>query len=154
MGPHLTASDVIAATRGVLLDNSAWARLSARKLDQDRLREIATAVGSGLIHVCLPFLLEAGYSARNARDHDELIDELSALPRVWVTERVEERALQAQQQLAKARHHRMPPVDLLIAALADVHELDVLHYDPDFDLLGAHTDLDFGSVWLAPKGSL
>jgi predicted nucleic acid-binding protein len=138
----------------MLLDNSAWSRLTARKLDQDRLREIATAAANGLIHVCLPFLLEAGYSARNAHDHDDLVDELLALPRVWVTERVEERALQAQQQLARTGHHRMPPVDLLIAALADVHQLDVLHYDADFDLLGVHTDLTFGSVWLAPKGSL
>jgi predicted nucleic acid-binding protein len=47
---------------------------------------------------------------------------LLTLPRVWITERVEERALGAQAQLARARHHRMPPADVLIAALADVHE--------------------------------
>jgi len=138
----------------MLLDNSAWSRLTAARLDPDRLREIAGAVENGLVHVCLPFLLEAGYSARNARDHDALIDELLALPRAWVTEEVEDRALDAQQQLARAGHHRLPPVDVLIAALADVHELDVLHYDADFDLIGAHTDLDYGSVWLAPRGSL
>jgi predicted nucleic acid-binding protein len=79
---------------------------------------------------------------------------LLALPRVWITERVEERALQAQKQLARVGHHRLPPVDVLIAALADVHELDVLHYDADFDVIATLTDLDFGSVWLAPKGSL
>jgi predicted nucleic acid-binding protein len=141
-------------TSAALLDNSAWSRFAARTLSQDRLSEIADAVASGLVHVCLPFLLEAGYSARNARDHGTLLDELLALPRVWITERVEERALQAQQRLARVGHHRLPPVDVLIAALADVHELDVLHYDADFDVIATLTDLDFGSVWLAPKGSL
>jgi len=138
----------------MLLDNSAWSRFPARTLSQDRLKEIANAVASGLVHVCLPFLLEAGYSARNSRDHDTLLDELLALPRVWITERVEQRALQTQKQLARAGHHRLPPVDVLIAALAEVHELDVLHYDADFDVIATLTDLDFGSVWLAPKGSL
>jgi hypothetical protein len=35
---------------------------------------IVASAATGLIHVCLPFLLEAGYSVRNARDHDALID--------------------------------------------------------------------------------
>lgn len=144
----------LTSTRGMLLDNSAWSRLASARLDPDKLHEIAAAVENGLVHVCLPFLLEAGYSARNARDHDALIEELLALPRAWVTEEVEDRALDAQRQLARAAHHRMPPVDVLIAALADVHELDVLHYDADYDLIRTHTDLSFGSVWLAPRGSL
>jgi predicted nucleic acid-binding protein len=60
----------------------------------------------------------------------------------------------AQRQLARVGHHRLPPVDLLVAAIADRHGLGVLHYDRDYDLLAEKTDLDVGSVWLAPAGSL
>ena len=48
----------------------------------------------------------------------------------------------------------MPPVDILMASLADHHQLGILHYDRDYDLLGARTDLHFRSVWLARRGSL
>jgi hypothetical protein len=41
-----------------------------------------------------------------------------------------------------------------VAALADRYELGVLHYDRDYDLLAEKTDLEFGSVWLAPAGTL
>ena len=51
-------------------------------------------------------------------------------------------------------HHRLPPVDLIIAALADRHELGVLHYDHDYDLIADKTDLAFDSVWLADRGTL
>jgi hypothetical protein len=43
---------------------------------------------------------------------------------------------------------------VLIAALADRHGVGVLHYDHDYDLIVAKTDLNFQSVWLAPAGAL
>lgn len=141
-------------TDTLLLDNSAWARLGDPALGNDRLTELADALEAGRIVTCLPFLLEAGYSAHGARDHDELLAELLALPRFSIDEPVERRALDAQRQLARAGHHRLPPVDLLVAALADRHELGVLHYDRDYDLLAEKTDLDFASVWLAPVGTI
>ena len=77
-----------------------------------------------------------------------------ALPRFPVDHDVEQRALDAQRQLARVGHHRLPPVDLLVAAVADRHGLGVLHYDGDYDVLAEKTDLTFDSVWLAPRGSL
>jgi predicted nucleic acid-binding protein len=141
-------------TETLLLDNSAWARLADPALSDDRLRDLADALEAGRIATCLPFLLEAGYSARSARDYDELLIELLALPPVRIDEGIEQRALDAQRQLARIGHHRLPPVDLLVAAIADRHRLGVLHYDRDYDLLAEKTDLDFGSVWLAPAGTL
>ena len=138
----------------LLLDNSAWARLSVQALDDVRVREIADALEEGRIGVCLPFLLEAGYSARSASDHDELMGELTALPMLAIDTHVERRALDAQRQLARAGHHRLPPVDLLVAALADRHGVGVLHYDRDYDTVAAKTDLRFASVWLAARGTL
>ena len=141
-------------TETLLLDNSAWARLGDPALSDDRVTEIADALEAGRIATCLPFLLEAGYSARTARDHDELLAQLLALPRFHIDEAVEQRAVDAQRQLARIGHHRLPPVDLLVAAIADRHGLGILHYDHDYDLLAERTDLDIASVWLAPAGSL
>jgi predicted nucleic acid-binding protein len=141
-------------TAELLLDNSAWARLDQSAVAQDRADEIATWLEQGRIATCLPFLLEAGYSAPNARDYDELLGELMALPNLTVDERVESKAIDAQRQLARAGHHRLPPVDLIIAALADTHDLGVLHYDDDYEIVSEKTDLRFDSVWLAPRGSI
>ena len=134
------------------MDNSAWARLATTP--RSRAAEIAALIESGEIATCLPFLLEAGYSARDAREHEELLADLAALPRFPVDHDVEQRALDAQRQLARVGHHRLPPVDLLVAAVADRHGLGVLHYDGDYDVLAEKTDLTFDSVWLAPRGSL
>jgi predicted nucleic acid-binding protein len=141
-------------TATLLLDNSAWARLGDPTLDDERVIELADALEAGRVGTCLPFLLEAGYSARSARDHGELLRELLALPHFPIDEDVEQRALDAQRQLARVGHHRLPPVDLLVATIADRHQLDVLHYDRDYDLIAEKTDLEFGSVWLATAGTI
>jgi predicted nucleic acid-binding protein len=138
----------------LLLDNSAWARLGCSRLPASRADEIAAALEEGRVAVCLPFLLEAGYSARSAGDHGELLEELLALPLVRIDEEIEHRAIDVQRQLARAGHHRLPPVDLIVAAIAERRQLGVLHYDADFDLIGAKTDLSFESIWLAPRGTI
>jgi predicted nucleic acid-binding protein len=138
----------------LLLDNSAWARVGHPQLSQERAEEIARWMLDRRLATCLPFLLEAGYSARSARDHDDLFEDLLELPRLQIDDRVEGRAISAQRQLARAGHHRLPPADLILAATADVYGVGVLHYDGGFDVLGAKTDLRFASVWLAPRGTL
>jgi predicted nucleic acid-binding protein len=138
----------------LLLDNSAWARLAHPQLAPLRVNQIADALEQRRIATCLPFLLEAGYSARSARDHGDLMDELHALPLLRIDEEIEDRAVDAQRQLARAGHHRLPPVDLIVAAVAARHGIGILHYDADFDIIGAKTDLQFATVWLAPRGSL
>lgn len=138
----------------LLIDNSAWARLAQPALPAERADEIAAKLEAGTIAVCLPFLLEAGYSARRATEHGDVLDELLSLPYADIGEPVERRALDAQRQLARAGQHRLPPVDVLIAAVAAHHGLGILHYDADYELIGATTDLEFESVWLAERGSL
>ena len=103
---------------------------------------------------CLPFLLEAGYSARTGADHATLVGYLARLARAPIDSEVEDRALTAQAELARVAHHRLKLPDLLISAIADHHAFGVLHYDKDFDLILEHTSLRFESVWLAPQGSL
>lgn len=138
----------------LLIDNSAWARLGHADLPEPRTEEIAAAFEAGEVAVCLPFLLEAGYSARSGPDHARLFEELLSLPYMVIEQGVERRALDAQGQLARAGHHRVPPVDLLIAALAENDGLDLLHYDADYELIAERTDLRFHSLWLAERGTL
>ena len=138
----------------LLLDNSAWARLDHASLPQERADEIADLLEQGRIVTCLPFLLEAGYSVRSGRDRENLTEELLALPRIAIDADTEDRAIDAQRQLARAGHHRLPPVDVIVAAVADTNRLGILHYDGDYDFIAEKTNLSFDSVWLAPRGSL
>ncbi|HEX3040533.1 MAG TPA: PIN domain-containing protein [Solirubrobacterales bacterium] len=141
-------------TGSLLVDNSAFSRLQQSNLPPDRAAEVRMAMRERRLFVCLPFLLEAGYSARNHREHVTLIDGLRALPAAALDADSESRALAAQRQLAALGHHRLPPPDLILAALAEANGTGVLHYDRDFDLIAEHTDLRFESVWLASAGSL
>jgi predicted nucleic acid-binding protein len=140
--------------RRLLLDNSAWMRIIGPSIPDARANALAEEFGEERFVACLPFLLEAGYSARSAAGHDDLFDELESLDFLPVNLEVERRTLAAQAQLARVGHHRVAPVDLLIAALADCHGVGVLHYDGDYDVLLEKTDLDFESEWLMPRGSL
>ena len=65
-------------------------------------------------------------------------------------------ALIAQAELAKTPgiSHRVKPVDLLIAAIAAITKIGVLHYDHDYDTIAKHTPLAFASTWVAPRGSM
>lgn len=109
---------------------------------------------AGELVVCLPFLLEVGYSARAAADHRALIGDLALLPRVELGPDVERLALRAQSELAAVGHHRLAPADLILAACAHHSGHGVLHYDRAYDVIAAHTSLEFESEWVAPAGTL
>lgn len=138
----------------LLLDNSAWARLIQSVVPKDRAETIAERMDRREIAVCLPFLLEAGYSARSAADRTALMARLDRLPRIMIDGEVERLAMQAQRELADIGHHRLAPLDVMIAACAHRAEAGVLHYDADYDILAEHTSLTFDSLWLTPPGTL
>ncbi|HET7509158.1 MAG TPA: PIN domain-containing protein [Solirubrobacterales bacterium] len=138
----------------LLLDNSAWSRLLSGVVPQERRETVSEWLNQQRLAVCLPFLLEAGYSARTASDHRELMRRLEHLPRLPVDSAVERVALDAQRELAAVGHHRLAPTDLVIAACAHLADGGVLHYDRDYDLIAEHTRLRFESVWLAEAGTL
>ena len=138
----------------LLLDNSAFSRLLTGAVPTERAETVIEWMDDGQLATCVPFLLEAGYSARSAVDHRRLIDRLALLPRVPLDPEVERLALEAQRELAEVGHHRLSPLDLIIAACAHRAEAGVLHYDRDYDLIAAHTALHFESEWVAPSGSL
>jgi predicted nucleic acid-binding protein len=140
----------------VLLDNSAWARVGLSRLpaaDRDRFEH---GVRADELVVCPPFALEALYSARGPQDYRQLAAELSGFREVPANQRTWQIAAEAQAALAAdvAVSHRVKPIDLLLAAVADQHALGILHYDHDYDTIDDHTPLTFRSIWVAPRGSL
>lgn len=99
--------------------------------------------------------LELLYSARDAEEYAEMASDLEALPDCPIGKEQWQRALWTQSQLAHAggTHHRsVKHPDLLIAAAAEASGLCVLHYDEDFERIGAVTGQP--TRWLAPRGSL
>jgi predicted nucleic acid-binding protein len=138
----------------LLIDNSAWARLSSSRLDASRAETVAAWMIELQLAACLPFLLEAGYSARSGSERAVMMADLAVLPRVEVDAEIEAVALDAQRELADVGHHRLPPADVIIAACAHTAGMGVLHYDGDYDVLVKHTSLHFESEWLAAPGAL
>lgn len=134
----------------LLLDNSVWGRRHQVAVSE----RIATAIERRELGVCVPFLLEAGYSARSADHHAQIARRFALLPHAPITPAVERLALEAQSDLARIGHHRLAPADILLAACAHDAGAGVLHYDKDYDMLREHTRLRFRSEWLAPAGSL
>lgn len=138
----------------LLLDNSAWTRIVAGVLDDERAETVGGWIERRQLATCLPFLLEVGYSARSAADHKQIMDDLAAFPSAPLTSGVEEQAKRAQRELAAIGHHRLAPIDVMIAACAHEADMGVLHYDSDYDVLAQRTTLRFRSEWLAPAGTL
>jgi len=138
----------------LLLDHSAWSRLIGDLVPEDREEVVLDWIGEGRLGACLPFLLEAGYSARTTEEHRVTMRRLGQLPQLLIGPEVENAAQKAQRELAEAGHHRLSPTDLIIAACAACADGGVLHYDRDYDLILEHTSLDFESVWLVAPGTL
>jgi predicted nucleic acid-binding protein len=138
----------------LLLDNSAWSPLLAGAIPRPRLNAMVEMLDAGEVAVCLPFLLEAGYSARSAEDHAQSMGRLAMLPAISIDADVEATAHKAQRELARVGHHRLPPIDLMIAACAHEADAGVLHYDRDYDVIVERTSLRFESVWISPAGTL
>ena len=130
-----------------LADTSAWHRSAAVF---DRWSEL---VASAEIAVSPPVMLEILFSARSARDAQALRNQLAGLPNLPLDERTAPAALATQAALTEKAHHRGPrPMDLLIAAIADVNGATLLHYDRHFDTIARVTGQPM--EWLARRGSL
>lgn len=105
------------------------------------------------IAICAPVSLEVLHSSRGRLDYHALARDLGRLPYLPLDEDAARRALLTQEQLADRSQHRGPtPVDILVAAIADVHDAVLLHYDRHFDVIRRVTRQPM--EWLAPCGSI
>lgn len=96
--------------------------------------------------------LEVGYSARNAREWDQLVGALDAFVLVETTAEHLLRAKQVQRHLASMSQRGRKIPDLLVAAAAEATGLLVLHYDHDFDVIAEATGQR--CEWVVPAGSI
>jgi predicted nucleic acid-binding protein len=118
------------ALTGWVLDKSAAARVTDARIGP-QLAELA-----GSMFVCPVGELEQLYSARSARDYDELRADLHAnFEVITAPPDLLDRALRLQRDLAHhhGMWHRTPIPDLLIAETALHHDLGVVHVDGDFE---------------------
>jgi hypothetical protein len=121
-----------------LIDTSALARLmhpGAESYGWDQ------AVAAGLIAVCPITELEFFYSARSAKDREETVGALrEAFGWVPVHDRAYARAWEVQDELtARGQHRAAGPVDLVVAATAELFGLTLLHHDRDFATIAGVT---------------
>jgi predicted nucleic acid-binding protein len=121
-----------------LIDKSALVRLA----DSPDAETWAGRIERGLVRISTVTRLEIGYSARSEGDARSAFSTppVSAMPVEYLTPAIEERAQQVQLVLVSKGQHRAPSIpDLLIAAIAELAGLNVLHLDKDFDLISSVT---------------
>ncbi|MFI7318062.1 PIN domain nuclease [Streptomyces venezuelae] len=121
-----------------LIDTSALARLlhgDAEQYGWDR------AAAAGLIATCPVTELEFFYSARSVADRAQGFEDMRLLfGWVPVDDRAYDRAWQVQELLTQRGQHRSAgPVDLVVAATAELQGLTLLHRDRDFECIAGVT---------------
>lgn len=105
-----------------------------------------------LLCVCGPVEMEVMFSARNGGEADRLRRWLVGFDYLPMPDEVWDTAKSTQQQAVHGGHHRaLSMADLLIAATAQRHDVTVLHYDGDFDMIAAITGQS--TRWVAEPGS-
>jgi predicted nucleic acid-binding protein len=120
-----------------LLDTSALVRL----LSDTHLKEAwRDAIDVGAIGSCYPQRAEFLYSARSAKEYDEIAEMFSDLyPDRPVPKGAGRWIDMTQRAMALSGEHRSAsPVDLMIAATAAHYGLVVLHDDADFTTVARH----------------
>jgi predicted nucleic acid-binding protein len=131
----------------VLADKSALVQ-HRHEAARSELRRLA---GRGLLSICEMVALELLYSARSRDDYAEQRADLGLYHWLPVGTKVMRRALEVQALLARRGQHRRSIPDLIIAATAELHGAEVLHYDRDFELIAEVTGQPVR--WILPRGT-
>jgi hypothetical protein len=139
----------VAAVAQYLADTSALSRLHLQSVRT----VLAPEIESGQVATCGMVELEVLYSARSpaeyARRREQLRDGFESLA---MPDEVWHRALEVQARLASASMHRGVALpDLLIAATAERHQVPVVHYDHDYEVIASITGQPMR--WVVPRGS-
>ncbi len=110
----------------------------------DRLEPLLV---NGLVATTPIIDLEILYSARSIADYENVLLERRALPSS-LTEETTNHAIEVQHRLAQLGRHRIPLPDLLMAAVAELNDLTVIHYDRTAEV--THQPCE----WVVPRGSI
>lgn len=121
-------------------DTTAW--IALRRGRPAAAKSVRRLLRRGTLAVCDPVAVELMRGARNIRELNALRAGLALLPACAVAPSSWTRAQDVLEGLALhrgGRHRGVPPLDLLIAAVAQEHDLPVLHDDAHFDLIAQVT---------------
>lgn len=132
-----------------LVDTSAVVRILT---NPDVRKEWREHLAMGVISICEITELEILFSARSLADRLEKEALLAELfNRTPMPDNVYARARSVQRLLTDRGEHRSAgPVDLVVAATAELAGLTLLHYDKDFDTIARATGQS--TQWVMPPG--
>jgi predicted nucleic acid-binding protein len=133
-----------------LVDKSALARIHVPSVRE----ELEPLIERALVGMCGVTKLEMLFSARNISERarmrqrfDESMEQVPTPENVW------DLASEIQEALTEQGQHRCASIpDLLIAATAREHDLEILHYDKDFETIARFTEQP--ARWILPPGSV
>lgn len=133
-----------------LADKSALARLHLPVV-RDELEPLITRA---LVGICGVTELEMLFSARNIQERSRMKEQLAAsLDRVDTPQDIWDQAAEIQEALTEHAQHRSASIpDLIVAATARARDLEILHYDRDFDTIARYTDQ--AARWIVPPGTV
>ena len=131
-----------------VVDTSVW----ARRRQPTVAARVTPLIGAGLVATCSVLDAEALYSTRSPAEYEQVRRDRRAAYEFLVTDQeVWDRALDVQRQLAGQSMTRSVGIpDLLIAAIAELHGVTVLHYDADFEHVASITGQSVD--WVVPRG--
>jgi predicted nucleic acid-binding protein len=134
-----------------LADTGVWARKDHPSLEP----WFSVAVEAGDIAMCDVVALEILHSARSGQEFDAMDVRLRRVPWISIESADWARARAVYRSLAwqgGGHQRQVQHADLLIAACAEREGVTLVHYDSDYDLIGAVTGQPMR--WVAPRGSL
>lgn len=111
-------------------------------------------IAAGRVAISLVTELEVGFSARSTKHFERTREDvIGPLVTVGMPYRAEDRAREIQAELvARGQQRAVGVPDLMVAAIADVEGLTVLHYDADFDMVAAITGQP--TEWVVAPGTV
>jgi predicted nucleic acid-binding protein len=140
----------VALIADYLIDTSATARMTHPEVAS----RLAPLIEGGLVATTAGLDAEALYSARSSADYERLwSDRRLAYEYLPTNDEHWQAALAAQRQLARTgRHRSVGMADLLVATLADAHDVTLIHYNSDFEI--ASEAIGFRHQWVLNRGVL
>ena len=133
-----------------LADKSALARLRLPAVRE----ELEPLMIRALVGICGVTELEMLYSARNIQERARMKEQLKAsMDQIDIPGDIWEQAAEIQEALTEQAQHRSASIpDLVVAATARAHGLEILHYDRDFETIARYTEQP--TRWIVPPGTV
>ncbi len=133
-----------------LADKSALARLHLPAVRE----ELEPLMVRALVGICDVTEVEMLYSARNIQERARMKEQLEAsLDRIDIPGDIWEQAAEIQEALTEQAQHRSASIpDLIVAATARARNLEILHYDRDFETIARYTEQP--TRWIVPPGTV